>query len=355
MPAKRKFTTFAVKMERMSRKQHILFVINPISGGTSKHLIESAIESQMDSRKFSWRIVYTSYSGHAAVWATMAVENGWDAVVAVGGDGTINEIARSLVNSRTALGIIPCGSGNGLARHLHIPLEYRKAVDLINTYEVRAFDYGRINDQPFFCTCGMGFDAYISAKFDASLKRGPITYLENAVREILNYKPETYILEDENGERTEHNAFLITCANASQYGNNAYIAPKASMDDGLLDVTIIEPFNFVEAPILAIQFLNGTLPNKGNVKMFQTRWLKVLRQAEGYLHRDGDPFWGGREILLEAVPQQLRVIVNGRAKIKPLPFLQALSIVFRNKMYSNTVLGQTIANSSREILEKLGL
>ncbi|MBP3773979.1 MAG: diacylglycerol kinase family lipid kinase [Bacteroidaceae bacterium] len=339
----------------MDTRQRILFIINPISGGTSKHLIETAIESTMDSSRFDWRIKYTSYSGHAAVMATMAVENGMDAVVAVGGDGTINEIARSLVNSRTALGIIPCGSGNGLARHLHIPLEYRKAVGLINEYQVKAIDYGRINGLPFFCTCGMGFDAYISAKFDSSMKRGPLSYVENAVREILNYKPETYLLEDENGNVSEHKAFLITCANASQYGNNAYIAPKASMDDGVLDVTIIEPFNFVEAPILAIQFLNGTLPNKGNVKMFQTRKLKIQRQGEGYLHRDGDPFWGAREITLEAIPQQLHVIINQRANIKPLPFIQALSIVFRNKMYSNTILGQTIANSSREILEKLGL
>ena len=147
----------------------------------------------------------------------------------------------------------------------------------------------------------------------------------------------------------------ITCANASQYGNNGYIAPKASLEDGLLDVTVIEPFNFAEAPLLAIQLLNGTLPNKGNVRMFQSRKLRIIRESEGWLHRDGDPMWGSREIDIRAVPHQLRVVINSAATIKPISLIQALSIVFRNKLYANTLLGQTIAQSSKEILDHLNL
>lgn len=337
----------------MDAKKKLLFIVNPISGGMSKTLITKIIESTINNERFDWEIVYTSYSGHGAVLATMAAENAVDIVVAVGGDGTVNEVARSLVGTQTSLGIIPCGSGNGLARHLHIPLEYRKAVELINTCDIKSIDYGIINKLPFFCTCGMGFDAYISAKFDASLKRGPMMYLENAVKEIINYKPETYIVENEKGS-VRYKAFLITCANASQYGNNCYIAPKASMEDGLLDVTILEPFNFAEAPILAIQFLNGMLPNKGNVKMFQTGKLHIIRENAGYIHRDGDPLWGEKEITIEAVPNKLKVIINKKAIIKPISFIQALSIVFRNKLYANTVLGQTITNRGKEILEKIG-
>lgn len=338
----------------MTTRKQAWFIINPISGGTAKGLIVSLINQLMDRERFDWRILTTQYAGHGSVLATMAVENHIDLVVAVGGDGTINEVARSLVNTPTALGIIPCGSGNGLARHLHIPLEYRKAVELINTCHIKAIDYGIINQLPFFCTCGMGFDAYISAVFDKSIKRGPMTYLENAVREIINYKPETYTVEDETGSHT-YKAFLITCANASQYGNNGYIAPKASLEDGLLDVTVIEPFNFAEAPLLAIQLLNGTLPNKGNVRMFQSRKLRIIRESEGWLHRDGDPMWGSREIDIRAVPHQLRVVINSAATIKPISLIQALSIVFRNKLYANTLLGQTIAQSSKEILDHLNL
>ena len=201
----------------------------------------------------------------------------------------------------------------------------------------------------------MGFDAYVSARFDNSSKRGPIGYVENAFREIQGYKPQNYTLTDDKGNIYTCKGFCITCANASQYGNNAYIAPKASLEDGLVDVTIVEPFNIAEVPLLAIQFLNGKLPNKGNIKMFQTRKLHVEREQEGYLHRDGDPFWGGKEVDIEAVPHDLKVVVNGQAEIRPISFIQAMSIVFKNKIYSNTVIGQTIAQSGREIIEKLGL
>lgn len=339
----------------MGKKKKVQFIINPISGGTSKGLIVKAINSRMDKNSYEWDVAYTAHGGHGAEMARELAALNYDVVVAVGGDGTVSEIASSLVNTKTALGIIPCGSGNGLARHLHLPLEYTKAVDVINECSVKVIDYGKINDQPFFCTCGMGFDAYISAKFDKSLKRGPITYVENAIREIINYSPETYTLIDENGEENTYKAFCITCANASQYGNNAYIAPKASLEDGLIDVTIVEPFNIAEAPVLAVQFLNGTLPNKGHVKMFQTKKLHIRREGEGYLHRDGDPFVGGRDIFIEAVPHDLNVVVNKNARMKPISFIQAVSIVFRNKLYANTVLGQTISRSGREIIEKLGL
>ena len=339
----------------MDSRRKLLFVINPISGGTKKKLVIDAINSNIDSSKFDWSISYTAHKGHAKELAMDAVKSNYDVVVAIGGDGTVNEIASALINTKTALAIIPCGSGNGLARHLHIPLQYTKAVELINRFDIKAIDYGTINGKPFFCTCGMGFDAYISAKFDKSLKRGPLTYLENAVKEVINYSPEKYNLIDEDGKEMTYTAFCITFANASQYGNNVYIAPMASMDDGLIDVTVIEPFNYAEAPLLAIQFMNGILPSKGTVKMFRTKKLTILRDKENYLHCDGEPFVGGKEIVIEAHPQKLNVVINTRAKLKPITLIQSLSIVFKNKLYANTVLGQTIINSSKEILEKLKL
>ena len=249
--------------------QHITFIINPISGTQSKHEIPDLIDRMMDKERFECKVCITEYAGHAAELAKACAAQGDDIVVAVGGDGTVNEVARSLVHTKTALGIIPCGSGNGLARHLCIPMDIRKALDIINQAQIVDFDYGVINDLPFFCTCGMGFDAFISLKFAEAGKRGPITYVENVLKEGLKYKPETYEIIDDNGT-TKYKAFLIACANASQYGNNAYIAPGATMKDGKMDVIIMEPFDALEAPQIAADLFMKTLGNNSKIKTFHT-------------------------------------------------------------------------------------
>ena len=219
----------------MTDKKEIIFIVNPRSGTHDKSDIPRVIEQTIDKAKFDYRVQFTEYAGHAAEIARRCVASDVNIVVAVGGDGTVNEVARSLVHTETALGIVPCGSGNGLARHLCIPMDIRKAIAIINRCNIEALDYGVINSLPFFCTCGMGFDAFISLKFAEAGKRGPVTYMENVLREGLKYKPEVYEVTDET-KATRHKAFLIACANASQYGNNAYIAPKATMTDGLMDV-----------------------------------------------------------------------------------------------------------------------
>ena len=211
-------------------KKKIVFIMNPISGTGSKKGIPEAIDRYIDKELFDYEIRTTEYAGHACHIATEAKEQGVDVAVAVGGDGTVNEVGRAIVESDTALGIIPCGSGNGLARHLMLPMNVKKCLQLINTCEIHRLDYGKINEHYFFCTCGMGFDAFVSQKFAQAGKRGPITYAENILREGLKYQPETYEIEDETGVH-RYKAFLISCANASQYGNNAYIAPDASMKD----------------------------------------------------------------------------------------------------------------------------
>ena len=242
--------------------------MNPISGTIRKSGIPKIIEKTLDKEYYEFSIAETNYSGHAYEIAKDAKEKGFYAVVAVGGDGTVNEVAKAIVHSDTALGILPCGSGNGLARHLMLPLDIQKAVEVINMHTVHDLDYGLINNIPFFCTCGMGFDAFISMKFAEAGKRGPVTYLENILREGLKYKPETYEIIDENGTSIRR-AFLISCANASQYGNNAYIAPQASMSDGLLDITIMEPLDMIEASQISIDMFNKTL-NNNSKKILQS-------------------------------------------------------------------------------------
>ncbi len=290
-------------------KKKILFIINPISGTTSKANIPEKIDAWLDHELYAPEIRETKYAGHATEIAAQAVEEGFDVVVAVGGDGTVNEIGRSLVHTRTALGIIPLGSGNGLARHLLIPMDVKKSIEIINAHQIKDLDYGVIDGHPFFCTCGMGFDAFVSKKFAEDGKRGPITYIQKVLEEGLTYKPEIYKLLDDQGTET-HKAFLISCANASQYGNNAYIAPQASMSDGLMDIIIMEPFDLLDAPQIAIDMFSKTLDKSSKIKSFQTRHLCIHRASPGVIHYDGDPVMGGTDIDIHLEVKGIPIIVN---------------------------------------------
>ena len=311
---------------------NITFIINPISGTHSKDTLPKLIEECLDKEQFSYRIFYTEHAGHAAELTKQCVKEQVDIVVAVGGDGTVNEVARSLVHSTTALAIIPCGSGNGLARHLCLPLDMRKSIDIINKCHIEAFDYGIINDLPFFCTCGMGFDAFISLKFAESGKRGPITYVENVLKEGLKYKPETYEVKDDTGVH-HYNAFLIACANASQYGNHAYIAPGATMKDGKMDVIIMEPFNALEAPQIAADLFMKTLSKNSKIKTFRTKKLDIHRSKDGAIHYDGDPVMTGTDISVSIEHLGIRIVTNPEVTedtAQPNPVLNAFSDFFNN-------------------------
>jgi YegS/Rv2252/BmrU family lipid kinase len=286
----------------------IVFVVNPHSGTQGKEHILTYLNEKPKGEHYAYEVVYTEYAGHATEIAAREVEKGTFAVVAVGGDGTINEVARSLLHTDTALGIVPCGSGNGLARHLQIPMDARRAIDIVFGGEVEMMDYGLINDLPFFCTCGVGFDALVSLKFAEAGRRGLLTYLEKTLYESLKYRPETYELETEDGT-LQHKAFLIACGNASQYGNNAYIAPQAELTDGLLDVTILEPFTVLDVPSLAFQLFNKTIDRNSRIKTFRCRSLHIHRTQEGAAHYDGDPMRMGKDIDVSVVRKGLKVII----------------------------------------------
>ena len=313
----------------MTEKKRIIFVVNPISGTQSKKAILKWIDERMDRSVYDYSIVKTQYAGHATQIAASAVQDKADVVVAIGGDGTINEIARALVHSETALGIIPCGSGNGLARHLRIPMEPKAAIDIINQGNRLCIDYGKINNIPFFCTCGVGFDAFVSLKFADSGKRGLLTYLENTLHESLTYQPETYEIENEEGTM-KYKAWMIACGNASQYGNNAYIAPQASLTDGLMDVTIMEPFTVLDVPSLSFQLFNKTIDQNSRVKTMRAKKIKIHRAHDGVMHFDGDPLMAGKELEVEIIPGGLYVIASDKKKVKQenVNLLQVISDYF---------------------------
>lgn len=290
--------------------QHIRFVINPISGINRKEGIIHSIPKTIDPARFSYDVVLTQAPGHATQIAREAANSGVDIVCAVGGDGTVNEVARALLHTGSALAIIPTGSGNGLARHLHVPLVPQSALKFLNNTPAHHIDYGLVNAHPFFCTCGVGFDAFISQKFSEARKRGFLTYLENVLRYALTYNSETYSLDIEDQEGTHYalSALIIACGNACQYGNNIFIAPGASVRDGLLDVTVIQPFNALQAPQIAAQLLFGQQQNGGCIRTLRCRHLTITRKQRGIIHFDGEPIEADPTLDISLVHRGLRCI-----------------------------------------------
>ncbi|KAA6336666.1 Lipid kinase YegS [termite gut metagenome] len=330
-------------------KKHIIFIINPISGTRDKTLLHYLINKNLDKEKFSWEIVKTKKAGHATGIAAQAVRNEVDIVVAVGGDGTVNEIARSLVHTRTALGIIPCGSGNGLARHLQIPMEPRKAIKALNAGIIHEIDYGKINDIPFFCICGFGFDAFVSLKFANAGKRGMLTYMEKALQEYLTYTPEMYELKIED-VNIRHKAFLIACGNAAQYGNNAYIAPQATITDGLLDVTILEPFTLLDVPNLAFQLFNKTLHQNNHIKTFKCKTLYVHRDNPGVIHFDGDPMVLGKDVKIEIIKESLNVIIPCEKDRDTNVLQKASDYLAELKTMNGLIMGNLVEKNKQRLM-----
>ena len=315
-----------------TEKSKITFIVNPITGTHKKDDMPALIERTIDPERFSTDIIFTEYAGHAAELTKQLADQGTDIVCAVGGDGTVNEVARSLLHTDTALAIVPCGSGNGLARHLCLPMDIRRSLEIINHCKIEAFDYGLINNLPFFCTCGMGFDAFISLKFAEAGKRGPITYVENVLKEGLKYKPETYEVADDTGTH-RYKAFLIACANASQYGNNAYIAPGATMKDGEMDIIIMEPFDALEAPQIAADLFMKTLTNNSKIKTFRAKNIHIHRDHPGAIHYDGDPIMTDADIDVKIEHLGINIVTNPEViedNSQPNPVLNAFSDLFNN-------------------------
>ena len=301
-------------------KKTLLAVINPISGTARKESVPDMLDKFIDKDKFNIIIRFTQRAGHATELTTEAIKQGFYGVVAIGGDGTINEVASALCGSNTALGIIPCGSGNGLARHLGVPVNMEKAIQILNLDNVESLDYCTVNEHPFFCTCGVGFDAHVSEKFSQSAKRGPLTYIQNTLIEYLKYRPQKYHIEMDD-EIISEEAFLIACGNASQYGNNAYITPFASMRDGLLSVSILEPFTAVEVPFVVTQLFSNALDKNSRTTTVTARQITIKRKNAGPVHYDGEPAMMDAELKIEAVPDGLKVLAapGWDGTCKPLP------------------------------------
>jgi YegS/Rv2252/BmrU family lipid kinase len=286
----------------------IYVIINPISGVNSKEQLPSLLDQYFLPDKYEKEVFYTAYHGHAVEYARHAVEHQADYVIAVGGDGTVNEVAKTLIHSPVTLGIIPMGSGNGLARDLRLPMDVRKAMEVIVEGHITSIDYCKANEHIFFCTCGVGFDALVSERFAEEKHRGALTYMKNVITEYLKFQPETYQITFED-KVLRKNAFLVTCANTSQYGNNAFIAPQANMSDGLMDIAILSPITPLDVAPLVVQLFTKQITKNSKIHHYKSRKVTLKRKKPGVMHIDGEPIYMGETISIETYRQSLQVLV----------------------------------------------
>ena len=286
--------------------KELCLIVNPISGGKDKSGILAAVEKHLDGSLYEHRVLFTERAGQAE---EIAGNCRADVVVAVGGDGTVSEVARALVGSEKTLGIIPCGSGDGLALHLGISRSPQKAVKTINECcEVR-IDAATLDGKYFFCTAGMGLDADVSLDFARSAHRGLERYISLAWEEWKQHPGDNYTIVSDKGESWSGRAVFLTVANANQWGNQARIAPMASLQDGLLDLVAVRPFSTLEIPDLATRLLAGLAPTSRYYVHFSGASFHISRAHAGAVHCDGDPFEGGKEFDLAVQKGALKALV----------------------------------------------
>ena len=288
----------------MLEKKHLLVIVNPISGVKAKM---NAIEFLKEglSERFEYEVVLTKRPKHATKLAKKALKQNLDGVIVLGGDGSINEVAKVLVNSDIPLGIIPFGSGNGFARHLNIPLQVQDAIQVINRFKIKKIDTACINKIPFVATAGMGFDEKVSRKFAKYGKRGFLSYSQIAINEFFNFKPKEYELVID-GELVKKTAFIVVFANVGQYGNNAWIAPSASVLDGKINVCILEPFPPQMTPDIIFRLFNKTIEGSKYFSTFLAEEVIVKKPRK--FHMDGEPKKKKSEMIVKVVPNSLAVI-----------------------------------------------
>ena len=265
------------------------------------------IDAYLKNHEFE--VSLTEHRGHGKEIAAAEHQN-FDAIVAIGGDGTVNEIGSELKGTKCAMGVIPAGSGNGLARHLKIPLNVKSAIERIDSFSPKAYDTGMVNNLFFASTAGFGFDGHIAELFDKYPKRGFLSYAKLIAREYKKYEPLDYVIEV-NGEEIKCKSLLCAIANSSQFGNGFTISPDSDMQDGKFELVMIEKFPFIETMAVGTRFFTQTIKNSKHFKAIQfEKSLKIQVGSENpiYFHVDGEPLEGGSKFQIEIKPKSLLII-----------------------------------------------
>lgn len=292
----------------------ILFIVNTNSAKGRKERISRAIESGIDHNLYDVSISYTESADHVINLSKNAVADNTNIIVAVGGDGTVNEVASQMINTNYILGIVPLGSGNGLARHLGIPRNIEKAIDIISKQQTTIIDTGSINGRIFVSIAGIGFDALVAKRFAAGIRRGFLGYFQIIAKEFFKYKLQSYNLVFDNGMEINMKALFVSFANSNQFGYNTKIAPKAKLRDGLLDVCIVKKPKIWQVPIIASLILLRRVDVSSSIKIVKSKNLKVVREQEGVVNIDGEAINFGKELKIKVNPLSLKIIINSDVK-----------------------------------------
>lgn len=282
-----------------------LFLVNPRSGSNRHRDVTSLIR---ETCTWEHEILPSGPKEELDAVIASAAARGVQVIFAVGGDGTVLEVARRLIGTDLVLGVLPTGSGNGFARHLGLPMRLRATLRACKALRVETIDTATVNGIPFINVMGISFDAWVANAFAYAGTRGLATYARVALRGLARYEPEEVALTID-GAVSSHRVFILTIANGSQYGNNARIAPLASMQDGLLDVVLIEQAPLPRVPMLAARLFAGTLHRARGVTIVRGRSISIHRTAPGAAQLDGEPATLPESLTIEIVPRSLRVIV----------------------------------------------
>jgi len=289
-------------------KQRIRFIINPISGVGKKGDLPQIIEENLDHSKFDYDIAITEYAKHAKKIAYEASLEGIDIVCAVGGDGSVHEVGSALIGTQTKIAILPCGSGNGLARHLNIPMNIPKAIECINNDSSIRMDTVLVNDKPFLGIGGYGFDAIIAKKFDNYHKRGFWSYVKLVIREFAKYNP-INVSVDLNGEIKTMPVVLCTIANSSEFGNGFVVSPNSSVTDGKIELCLLKPFSFWMAPTVVYRFFKRTAHKSKYSEVISFKKARITL-SRNIAHYDGEPFNVKDVLNIQVVPSSLNILIG---------------------------------------------
>lgn len=284
------------------------FLINPISGGKNKAHIPTQIKKHFEKFGSEPAITITSSEKETIEQAQKLVKDNTPFIVAVGGDGTINNIARNVANTQSTMGIIPLGSGNGFARELGLYGNLSKSLSFLTSKNIRTIDTASVNGNFFNNLAGVGFDAHIGNLFANSGSRGFKTYAKLALREFNSYKPNTYRVEIDGKLVFNGNALLIAVCNGPQFGNNAFIAPGAKLDDGKLDICVVKKFPAWASPAVGLAMFTAKAHVLPWLQRFSGKSITIHRESEDFINLDGEPLMLDAKLNFEIKPQTLKVL-----------------------------------------------
>ncbi len=285
----------------------ILFIVNPLSGTDRIKTLTKDIEQHLNLNIFSYKIIYTQYAKHATKLATEAAENKFDIVVAVGGDGSVNDVIHGIYGTDVIMGIIPKGSGNGLARSLKIPLKESKAIQLINKLNVQEIDIGQANENLFASNAGVGFDTLVTSDFKNNTRRGLLSYLQIIIKNIWTYQTKKWNYKID-GKPQQSNSFMLTIANAAQLGYGFQIAPQADLTDGYFNLVNIKKIPVLWTPLLALKAFTGKINKSRFVSTQKIKEISIQHPDLNLLQVDGESLVCQQKVHIKMMPKKLKIL-----------------------------------------------